>query len=108
MDLPPLALGWLKPALNVAAILTIAAPMATSAVSSEVPQSQTLNEGATPKQESTQFVPEDHKGVVCMAMAPQCMTKKQWAAYCLSETNLMASKSCRDALDQSAPNQEES
>ena len=122
MNLPHIALGWLKPSLNLAATLatalTIAAPMAASALSSEPPQAQQLNDGAPLQEETTQFVPENHTGIVCMALAPQCMTKKQWAAFCLSqsngspnllangmepETNLMESKSCRDALDRSAP-----
>ena len=122
MNLPHIALGWLKPSLNLAATLatavTIAAPMAPSALSSELPLAQHLNDGVPLQEETTQFVPEDHKGIVCMALAPQCMTKKQWAAFCISksngspnllgngmdpETNLMESKSCRDALDRSAP-----
>ncbi|MDA7677045.1 hypothetical protein N8563_00845 [bacterium] len=35
---------------------------------------------------------------------PQCMTKKQWAAHCLSQNNPNKSKSCRDALDRPDPN----
>ena len=118
MNLPHIALGWLKPSLNLATALTIAVPMAASALSSEPPQAQQLNDGEPLPEETTQFVPENHTGIVCMALAPQCMTKKQWAAFCLSqsngspnllangmepETNLMESKSCRDALDRSAP-----
>ncbi len=122
MNLPHIALGSLKPSLNLAATLatalTIAAPMAPSALSNELPLGQHLKNGTPLQEETTQFVPEDHKGIVCMALAPQCMTKKQWAAFCLSqsngapnllanemepETNLMESKSCRDALDRSAP-----
>ena len=108
MDLLRITPAWIKPALGVATALTMAAPFAPSALSCEQHQAQTQKDELPLKEQTTQFVPEDHKGVVCMAMAPQCMTKKQWAAYCLSETNLMASKSCRDALDQSAPNPEES
>ena len=108
MDLLRITTAWMKPALGVATALTMAAPFAPSALSCEQHQTQTQKDELPLKEQTTQFVPEDHKGVVCMAMAPQCMTKKQWAAYCLSETNLMASKSCRDALDQSAPNPEES
>ena len=123
---PAHRLRWLQPGLNLATTLattlatalTIAAPMAPSALSNELPLAQHLNDGSTLQEETTQFVPEDHKGIVCMALAPQCMTKKQWAAFCLSqsngssnllangmdpETNLMESKSCRDALDRSAP-----
>ena len=122
MNLPHIALGWLQPSLNLAATLatavTIAAPMAPSALSNELPLAQQLNDGVPLQEETTQFVPENHKGIVCMALAPQCMTKKQWAAFCISqsngspnllangmdpETNLMESKSCRDALDRSAP-----
>ena len=122
MNLPHIALGWLQPSLNLAATLatavTIATPMAPSALSNELPLAQQLNDGVPLQEETTQFVPEDHKGIVCMALAPQCMTKKQWAAFCISqsngspnllangmdpETNLMESKSCRDALDRSAP-----
>lgn len=108
MDLLLITPAWIKPALGVATALTMAAPFAPSALSSEQHQTQTQKDELPLKEQTTQFVPEDHKGVVCMAMAPQCMTNKQWAAYCLSETNLMASKSCRDALDLSAPNPEES
>ena len=108
MDLPHIPPGWLKPALGVATALTMAAPFAPSALACEQHQAQPQKDELPLKGQTTQFVPEDHKGVVCMAMAPQCMTKKKWAAYCLSETNLMASKSCRDALDQSAPIPDES
>jgi hypothetical protein len=108
MDLLRITTAWMKPALGVATALTMAAPFAPSALSCEQDQTQTQKDKLPLKEQTTQFVPEDHKGVVCMAVAPQCMTKKQWAAYCLSETNLMTSKSCRDALDQSAPNPEES
>ena len=104
MDLPPIALGWLSPALNVAAALTMAAPLATSAFSCELHQPQPLKNGSRLKEQTTQFVPEDHKGMVCMAIAPQCMTKKQWAAHCLSQSNPIESKSCRDALDRPDPN----
>ena len=116
MDLPPIALGWLRPALNVAAALTMAAPLATSAFSGELHHPQPLKYGSLLKEQTTQFVPEDHKGMVCMAIAPQCMTKKQWAAHCLSnkdgsaslvpnsKSNLIDSQSCRDALEESAPN----
>ncbi len=91
MDLPPIPLGLIKPALKVAAALSMAAPFAPSAM-------------ATQTEKPTQFVPEGHKGMVCMAIAPQCMTKKQWAAYCLSQSDLRESKSCRDALGQPDPN----
>ncbi len=96
-------LEWIKASLGVAAALSMAAPFAPSAM-------------ATQTEKPTQFVPEGHKGMVCMAIAPQCMTKKQWAAHCLSNKNgsanlvpnskskLIDSQSCRDALDQSAPN----
>ena len=118
MDLPPIALGWLRPALNVAAALTMAAPLATSAFSGELHHPQPLKDGSLLKEQTTQFVPEDHKGMVCMAIAPQCMTKKQWAAHCLSnkdgsanlvpnsKSKLIDSQSCKDAFDESAPNPE--
>ena len=56
------------------------------------------------KEQTTQFVPENHKGMVYMAIAPQCMTKKQWAAHCLSQNNPNKSKSCCDALGRPDPN----
>ena len=104
MDLPPIPLGWIKPALKVAAALSMAVAFVPSAISSERPQPHPLLEGSTQTEKSTQFVPEGHKGMVCMAIAPQCMTKKQWAAYCLSQSDLRESKSCRDALGQPDPN----
>ncbi len=123
---PAHRLRWLQPGLNLATTLatalTIAAPMAPSALSNELPLAQHVNDGAPLQEETTQSVPEDHKGIVCMALAPQCMTKKQWAAFCLSqsngspnllangmepETNWMESKSCRDALDRSVPDLKE-
>ena len=91
MDLPPMPLEWIKASLGMAAALSMAAPFAPSAM-------------ATQTEKPTQFVPEGHKGMVCMAIAPQCMTKKQWAAHCLSQSNPIASKSCRDALDRPDPN----
>ncbi len=106
MDLLHIPLGWIKPALSVAASLTMAAPFATSAFSCELHQPQQLKDGTPLKEQTTQFVPEDHKGMVCMAIAPQCMTKKQWAAHCLSQNNAIESKSCRDALDRPDPNPE--
>ena len=51
----------------------------------------------------TVFLPDDHRGPVCTAFAPQCMTKKQWAKYCRKtypQANPAAMpESCRDALD---------
>ena len=108
MDLLRITTAWIKPVLGVAIALTMAAPFAPSALSCEQHQAQTQKDELPLKEQSTQFVPEDHKGIVCMAVAPQCMTKRQWAAHCLSKSNGIESKSCRDALDQSAPNSEES
>ena len=108
MDHLHIPLGWIKPALTMAAALTMGAPFATSAWSCELHQSQPLKDESTLKEQTTQFVPEDHKGMVCMAIAPQCMTKKQWAAHCLSQSQGIESKSCRDALDRPNPNPEES
>ena len=76
---------------------------------------QPIPSAANQEEEVTRFVPEGHQGVVCMALSPQCMTKQQWAAYCLNQTSAMdgsfqditQSKSCRDALDGSKPNPEE-
>ena len=118
MNRPHITRGWLKPSLKLAATLatalTISVPMAPSALSSEPPEAQPLQNGMPLKEQTTQFVPEVYKGMVCMAIAPQCMTKKQWAAHCLSnkdgsanlvpKSKLIDSQSCRDALDQSAPN----
>ena len=114
MDDSPVVRSLLRPALCLAAVLSLwTAPMATSAPSNDLTQPRTKVESS--KKESTQFVPEDHKGMVCMALAPQCMTKKQWAAYCLSQSkegsildpdqasSLLTSKSCRDALEDSEP-----
>ncbi|QNJ25095.1 hypothetical protein SynSYN20_00753 [Synechococcus sp. SYN20] len=113
LHIPP---GWFKPALGVATALTMAAPFAPSALACEQHQAKPLQIGSPLKEQTTQFVPEDHKGMVCMAIAPQCMTKKQWAAHCLSnkdgsanlvpnsKSKLIDSQSCRDALDESAPN----
>ena len=94
MDLQPMPLGWIKASLSVATALSMAASFAPSAM-------------ATQTEKPTQFVPEGHKGMVCLAIAPQCMTKKQWAAYCLSQSDLIEAKSCRDALDRRDPNSEE-
>ena len=104
MDLMPIPPGWIKPALGVATALTMAAAFSPSALAFEQHQAQPLQDGSPLKEQTTQFVPEDHKGMVCMAIAPQCMTKKQWAAHCLSQSNPIESKSCRDALDRSDPN----
>ena len=50
----------------------------------------------------TVFLPDDHRGPVCRAFAPQCMTKKQWASHCRKtypQANPSAMpQSCRDAL----------
>ena len=102
MDLLHIPIGWIKPALSVAAALTMAAPFATSVVSCELHQPQPVKDASPLKEQTTQFVPEDHKGIVCMAIAPQCMTKRQWAAHCLSQSNGIESKSCREALEASA------
>ncbi len=116
MDLLHIPPGWLKPALGVATALTMAALFAPTALACEQHKAQPLQDGPPLKEKTTQFVPEDHKGMVCMAIAPQCMTKKQWANYCLSnkngfanlvpnsESKLIDSQSCRDALEESAPN----
>ena len=104
MDLLRITPAWIKHALGVATALTMAAPFAPSALSCEQHQTQTQKDELPLKEQTTQFVPEDHKGMVCMAIAPQCMTKKQWAAHCLSQSNPIESKSCRDALDRPDPN----
>jgi len=67
------------PALGVATdlTLTMATPFVPSALSWEQHQAQTQKDELPLKEQTTQFVPENHKGVVCMAKAPQCMTKKQ-------------------------------
>ena len=104
MDLPHIPSGWINAALGVATALTMAAPFAPSASACEQHQGQPLQSESPLKEQTTQFVPEDHKGMVCMAIAPQCMTKKQWAAHCLSQSNPIESKSCRDALDRPDPN----
>ncbi len=104
MDLLHIPSGWIKPALGVATALTMAAPFAPAALACEQHQAQPLQDRSPLKEQTTQFVPEDHKGMVCMAIAPQCMTKKQWAAHCLSQSNPIESKSCRDALDRPDPN----
>ena len=103
MDLLRITPAWIKHALGVATALTMAAPFAPSALSCEQHQTQTQKDELPLKEQTTQFVPEDHKGMVCMAIAPQCMTKKQWAAHCLSQSNPIESKSCRDALDRPDP-----
>lgn len=84
MDLLHIPLGWFKPALGMATALTMAAPFAPAALACEQHQAQPLQNGTPLKEQTTQFVPENHKGMVCMAIAPQCMTKKQWAAHCHS------------------------
>ena len=104
MDLLPITPGWIKPALGVTTALTIGAAFAPSALACEQHQAQPLHDGTALKEQTTQFVPEDHKGMVCMAIAPQCMTKTQWAAHCLSQNNPIETKSCRDALDRPDPN----
>ena len=115
MDLLHIPPGWFKPALGMATALTMAAPFAPTALACEQHKAQPLQDGPPLKEQTTQFVPEDHTGMVCMAIAPQCMTKKQWAAPCLSnkdgsaslvpnsKSNLIDSQSCRDALEESAP-----
>ena len=110
MDLLHIPPGWFKPALGMAIALTMAAPFAPAALACEQHQSQPLQDRSPLKEQTTQFVPEDHKGMVCAAWAPQCMTKKKWAAHCLSQSNPIEqmnpieSKSCRDALDRPDPN----
>ena len=104
MDFFHIPSGWIKPALRLAAAFTIAATFAPSALACELHQPQSLKDGSPLKETITQFVPQNHKGMVCMAIAPQCMTKKQWAAHCLSQSNPNKSKSCRDALDRPDPN----
>lgn len=51
----------------------------------------------------TMFLPDDHRGPVCTAFAPQCMTKRQWASYCrktYTQANPSAMpQSCWDALN---------
>ena len=51
---------------------------------------------------TTRFLPDEHRGPACRALAPQCMTKKQWANYCRKsypQANAAAMpQSCRDAL----------
>ena len=104
MDLLPTPTGWIKPALGVATALTMGAAFAPSALACEQHQAQPLQDGTAIKEQTTKFVPEDHKGMVCMAIAPQCMTKTQWAAHCLSQSNPIETKSCRDALVRPDPN----
>ena len=76
MDLLPIPPGWIKPALGVATALTMAASFAPSAFSCEQHQAQMQKDELPLQEQTTQFVPEDHKGAVCMAIAPQSMTKK--------------------------------
>ena len=104
MDLLRITPAWIKPALGVATALTMAAPFAPSALSCEQHQTQPLKDGSPLKEPITQFVPENHKGMVCMAIAPQCMTKKQWEAHYFSQSNEIESKSCCDALGRPDPN----
>ena len=51
---------------------------------------------------TTRFLPDEHRGPACRALAPQCMTKKQWANYCRKsypQANAAAMpQSCRVAL----------
>ena len=50
----------------------------------------------------TRFLPENHKGVACMALIPSCMTRAQWSELCQGrkkqDPNYAFPKSCRDAL----------
>jgi len=52
---------------------------------------------------STVFVSPNHRGNVCRALAPQCMTKRQWAKVYLSNKqtnrNYIYPQSCLDAID---------
>ena len=56
----------------------------------------------SPSEPSTRFLPEFHTGPTCMAFMPQCMTRAQWAKYCVArrndDPNFVFPKSCRDAL----------
>ena len=51
---------------------------------------------------TTRFLPENHKGVACMALIPSCMKRSQWAQVCKGRQqenpNYEFPKSCRDAL----------
>ena len=51
---------------------------------------------------TTRFLPENHKGVACMALIPSCMTRAQWSELCQGrkkqDPNYEFPKSCRDAL----------
>ena len=51
---------------------------------------------------TTRFLPDEHRGPACRALAPECMTKKQWANYCRKSyphANAAAMpQSCSDAL----------
>ncbi len=107
MDLLHITAGLIKTSLGMAAALTMAAPFAQSAWACEQHQAQPLQDESLLKEQTTQFVPEDHTGIVCVAWAPQCMTKKQWATHCLRQSNPIESKSCRDALDRPDPKPEE-
>ena len=46
----------------------------------------------------TRFLPDDHRGPACLALAPSCMTRRQWAKVCKSRNYYVLPKSCRDAL----------
>ena len=62
---------------------------------------QTLYLPSTPEP-STRFLPEFHTGPTCTAFMPRCMTRAQWAKYCVArrnaDPNFVFPKSCRDAL----------
>ena len=62
-----------------------------------------LSPAARADSDSTVFVSPDHRGPVCRAIAPQCMTKHQWASVCLKHkqinSNYIYPQSCIDALD---------
>ena len=51
---------------------------------------------------STRFLHEFHTGPKCTAFMPRCMTRAQWAKYCVArrnaDPNFVFLKSCRDAL----------